>query len=234
MASPARPDKAQPGRVQDCAPCGWSCGACAPSKALYQRRGMAADSTCVRVLFERSEMIALQMQHSTVPACIMLRSFAGGIMANLRPSNEVLLSGKPEHAARMESLSLEGFCFPVLRAERGEANGPSSGAAPGQTANQTRRNGTGQLPACDLVGWLKIEAQGCREGYNGSAHTVYPQGGEAASFQPLEPQGKGGCRVNYREGLIYAIPVQLPQAKEQISPLGRARHRLSPLVNRRH
>ena len=35
--------------------------------------------------------------------------------------------------------------------------------------------GTGQLPACELVGWLKIEAQGYR-GSNGCAHTIYPQG----------------------------------------------------------
>lgn len=60
------------------------------------------------------------------------------------------------------------------------------------SGNQTRRNGTGQLPACDLVGWLKTEAQGCRRGNNDPAHTVYPQGGEAASSKPLIRQGKGG------------------------------------------
>lgn len=75
------------------------------------------------------------------------------------------------------------------------ANGPLRGAAPGQTASQTRRNGTGQLPACDLAGWLKVEAEGCRKGNHGPAHTTYPQGGEAASYLPLMRQGKGGCRV---------------------------------------
>jgi hypothetical protein len=74
------------------------------------------------------------------------------------------------------------------------ANGPAW-AAPGQTASQTRRNGTGQLPACDLAGWLKVEAEGCRKGNHGPAHTTYPQGGEAASCLPLMRQGKGGCRV---------------------------------------
>lgn len=65
---------------------------------------------------------------------------------------------------------------------------------PEQRQSDTR-NGTGQLPACELMGWLKTEAQGCREGYNGSAHTVYPQGGEAAPTLSILVMGKGGCRV---------------------------------------
>lgn len=57
--------------------------------------------------------------------------------------------------------------------------------------------GTGQLPACELVGWLKIEARGCTEGNNGCAHTIYPQGGEAESFFPLN--GEGGLSGEFNE-----------------------------------
>ena len=58
--------------------------------------------------------------------------------------------------------------------------------------SRTRRNGTGQLPACDSTGWLKIEAQGCGKGNNGPAHTIYPQGGEAAFLPTSGPPGEGG------------------------------------------
>ena len=59
------------------------------------------------------------------------------------------------------------------------------------TANQARRKAPGQLPRYGLVGWLKVEAQGCREGDNGPAHTTYPQGGDAEPSQPHTAWGRG-------------------------------------------
>jgi hypothetical protein len=94
---------------------------------------------------------------------------------------------------REASRALRLFCFQHSGRSLATHNTHRTGTQ--NSGSQTRRNGTGQLPACDLAGWLKVEAEGCRKGNHGPAHTTYPQGGEAASCLPLIRQGKGGCRV---------------------------------------
>ena len=54
--------------------------------------------------------------------------------------------------------------------------------------------GTGQLPACELVGWLKIEAQGCTEGPT-AVHIRSTRKGVKPNPSFLS-MGKGGFRVN--------------------------------------
>ena len=54
--------------------------------------------------------------------------------------------------------------------------------------------GTGQLPACELVGWLKIEAQGCTEG-PAAVHIRSTRKGVKPNPSFLS-MGKGGFRVN--------------------------------------
>ena len=54
--------------------------------------------------------------------------------------------------------------------------------------------GTGQLPACELVGWLKIEAQGCTEGPS-AVHIRSTRKGVKPNPSFLS-MGKGGFRVN--------------------------------------
>lgn len=60
--------------------------------------------------------------------------------------------------------------------------------------------GTGQLPACELVGWLKIEAQGCTEGPT-AVHIRSTRKGVKPNPSFLS-MGKGGFRVNLMNGSV--------------------------------
>ena len=57
--------------------------------------------------------------------------------------------------------------------------------------------GTGQLPACELVGWLKIEAQGCTEGPT-AVHIRSTRKGVKPNPSFLS-MGKGGLSGEFNE-----------------------------------
>jgi hypothetical protein len=134
----------------------------------------------------------------------------GGIFGVTEPFGRCCHPGRETVIPPRDSIALRALSF-VGRSPRVRYRGRKWGRSELNTASQTRRNGTGQLPASDLAGWLKIEAQGCREGTNGSAHTVYPQGGEADTYQPLKAQGKGGCRVKLCGGPAVPLTVETGQ-----------------------
>ncbi len=78
--------------------------------------------------------------------------------------------------------------------------------------------GTGQLPACELVGWLKIEAQGCTEGPT-AVHIRSTRKGVKPNPSFLS-MGKGGFRVNLMNWIVSMTfrKVLCPHCRAKLDP----------------